>query len=165
MCIVTLHFSRYTEVSISLKDYKEMAWLMERIMHKYAQYEKKPQIYCKDLLLTQPEIHTVTMIGDNPGISVTELAMKRGVTKGAASQMVYKLVDKGLVEKRISPDSDAQRNLYLTEKGMQARNDHRKLHETMGMTFSRLFDEIPEEISAQMIHFLKAFEDELDEFL
>ena len=148
-----------------MKDYKEMAWLMERIMHKYSQYEKKPQIYCKDLLLTQPEIHTVAMIGDNKGISVTELAEKRGVTKGAASQMVYKLVDKGLVEKRVSPDSDAQLNLYLTKKGAQARSEHRKLHETMGMTFSKLIDGIPDETTAQMAHFLKAFEAELDKFL
>ena len=148
-----------------LKDYNEMAWLMERIMHKYSQYEKKPQIYCKDLLLTQPEIHTVAMIGDNKGISVTELAEKRGVTKGAASQMVYKLVDKGLVEKRVSPDSDAQLNLYLTKKGAQARSEHRKLHETMGMTFSKLVEKIPEDISAQMVSFLKDFEEELDRFL
>ncbi len=31
-----------------MKKYKELAWLMERIIHKYIQYEKKPQVYCKE---------------------------------------------------------------------------------------------------------------------
>lgn len=43
-------------------------------------------------MLTQPEIHTVTIIGDQEGISVTGLSKVRGITKGAASQMVYKKV-------------------------------------------------------------------------
>lgn len=75
-----------------MNDYKELAWQIERIIHKYAQFEKKPQEYCKGVVLTQPEIHTVTIIGDQEGISVTGLSKVRGITKGAASQMVYKKV-------------------------------------------------------------------------
>ena len=46
-----------------MEEYREMAWLMERVIHKYTQFEKKPQSYCSGLMLTQPEIHTVTIIG------------------------------------------------------------------------------------------------------
>lgn len=146
-----------------MKDYRELAWLMERTIHKYAQYEKKPQTYCGDLILTQPEIHTVAIIGDQEGISVTQLAAVRGITKGAASQMVYKLVDKGLVDKRFSPHSDAERNLHLTEQGKRAFAEHRKKHEAMELRFAAMLDGIPEETQQYMTDFLKAFEKELDE--
>ena len=119
-----------------MTDPKEMAWQMERIIHKYSQYEKRPQVYCKDIMLTQPEIHTVAIVGDHEGINVTQLAAMRGITKGAASQMVYKLVDKGLVEKRVSPNSDSELNLYLTKLGKKARAEHRKKHETMGNRYA-----------------------------
>ena len=146
-----------------MKDYRELAWLMERTIHKYVQYEKKLQTYCGDLVLTQPEIHTVAIIGDQEGISVTQLAAVRGITKGAASQMIYKLVDKGLVDKRFSPNSDAARNLHLTERGKQAFAEHRKKHEAMELRFSAMLDGIPEETQRYMTEFLKAFEKELNE--
>jgi DNA-binding MarR family transcriptional regulator len=146
-----------------MKDYRELAWQMERIIHKYSQFEKKPQQYCKGLTLTQPEIHTVAIIGDQEGISVTGLAKVRGITKGAASQMVYKLVDKGLVEKRVSPSSDSELNLYLTKLGKKARAEHRKKHETMGIKFAEIMDGIPESMQNELLKILKSFEEELDE--
>ncbi len=145
-----------------MTDPKEMAWQMERIIHKYSQYEKRPQVYCKDIMLTQPEIHTVAIVGDHEGINVTQLAAMRGITKGAASQMVYKLVDKGLIKKQVSAESDAAVSLFLTKKGQQARKEHRKLHETMGTKFAALLSRIPDDVKDTMMDFLKAFEEELD---
>ena len=148
-----------------MKEYSELTWLMERTIHKYSQFEKKPQQYCKNITLTQPEIHTVAIIGDQEGINVTTLAKMRGITKGAASQMIYKLVDKDLVEKRTSPNSDSEINLYLTGKGKQARKEHRARHENMNRKFSAIFDNVPEEMQGKLIDFLKAFEKELDAIL
>ena len=145
-----------------MKDYRELAWLMERTIHKYIQYEKKPQKYCSNLILTQPEIHSVATIGDHEGISVTELANVRGITKGAASQMIYRLEDKGLVEKRISPESDSKLNLYLTKKGKKAREEHRKKHEAMEAKFAALMDGVPANVRKYLFEFLQDFENELD---
>ena len=145
-----------------MTDSKEMAWQMERIIHKYSQFEKRPQVYCKDIMLTQPEIHTVAIVGDHEGINVTRLAAMRGITKGAASQMVYKLVDKGLIKKQVSAESDAAVSLFLTKKGQQARKEHRKLHETMGTKFDVLLSRIPEDVKDIMMDFLKDFEEEID---
>ena len=146
-----------------MKDYSEISWLMERTIHKYSQFEKKPQKYCNSVTLTQPEIHTVAIIGDQEGINVTTLAKMRGITKGAASQMIYKLVDKGLVEKHTSPSSDAEINLYLTDIGKQARKEHRKRHESINKKFSAIMESVPEEMQNSFIEFLKAFEKELDD--
>ena len=146
-----------------MKHYKELAWLMERIIHKYIQYEKKPQVYCKDIILTQPEIHTIAIVGDSEGINITQLAKVRGITKGAVSQMVNKLVDRDLMEKRVSPDSDAAVCLYLTKKGKAARNDHRKMHENMGTMYEAMLDQIPESTLDSMRQFLEAFDRALDD--
>ena len=148
-----------------MNKFVELTWLMERTMHKYIQYEKMPQEYCDGITLTQPEIHTVAIIGDQEGINITNLAQMRGITKGAASQMVYKLVDKGLVEKRVSPNSDSEINLYLSKMGKKARNEHRKKHETIGKTFSKAMDSVPVELQQKMYEFLQKFEAELDELL
>ena len=145
-----------------MKDYKEIGWLMERIIHKYSQFEKKPQTYCKDIVLTQPEIHTIAIIGDYEGINVTNLARMRGITKGGASQMVYKLVDKGLVEKKVSPDSDAALCLYLTAKGKKARSEHRKMHETVGTMYEEILDQIPPKTLDSMVKLLQAFDEAID---
>ncbi len=147
-----------------MKNDKELAWLMERIIHKYIQYEKIPQQYCDGLILTQPEIHTIAIIGDNAGINITGLAKTRGITKGAASQMIYKLRDKGLVEKRTSPDSDAELNLFLTEKGEKAREEHLNRYKTNGEKFASILNSVPEETRLSMVEFFEAFEKELDRF-
>ena len=144
---------------------KDFAWLCERLIHKYTQIEKMPQKYCGDLMLTQSEIHTVVSIGDQAGIGVTQLAKLRGITKGAVSQMVYKLVDKGLVEKHVSPDSDAAVSLFLTEKGEQARAEHRKMHESKNEMFTKLMDSLTEENLIAMTKFFGDFEKELDEMI
>ena len=146
-----------------MKNDKELAWLMERAIHKYTQYEKKPQEYCKGLMLTQPEIHTVAVIGDQEGINVTQLAKVRGVTKGAASQMIYKLVDKELVEKRISPNSDSEINLYLTKLGKKARAEHRKRHEAISNKFADMVKDIPEDMLERIKDLLRSFEEKLDD--
>ncbi|MCR5289329.1 MAG: MarR family transcriptional regulator [Treponema sp.] len=144
---------------------RDFAWLWERIIHKYTQVEKMPQKYCDNLLLTQPEIHTVVSIGDQEGIGVTQLAKIRGITKGAVSQMIYKLVDKGVVEKHVSPDSDAAVSLFLTDKGKQVCLEHRKRHEAQSDMFMRLMSSLSEENLLKMTEFFNSFEKELDEIL
>ncbi len=146
-----------------MTNYKELAWLMERIIHKYIQYEKRPQVYCKNIVLTQPEIHTIAIVGDSEGINITQIAKMRGITKGAVSQMVNKLVDRNLMEKRVSPDSDAAVCLYLTKKGKKTRDEHRKMHESMGTMYEAMLDQIPESTLDSMRQFLEAFDMALDD--
>lgn len=141
---------------------RDFGWLCERIILKYAQIEKLPQKYCGNLVHSQSEIHIIVIIGDQPGIGITQLAKMRGITKGAVSQMIYKLVAKELVIKKVSPDSDAAVNLFLTEKGEQVRTEHRKMHETRSEMFQKLMSSIPEENLLSMTEFLKELEKELN---
>lgn len=148
-----------------MDSYNEFAWLLERVIHKYTQFEKRPQTYLSEFTLAQPEIHTINIIGDQEGINITELACRRAVTKGAVSQMIYKLVDKGLVEKRPSPRSDSEISLYLTTKGKKVCSEHQKQFESMRKGYEKTMNTIPEEARKQIMTFLEGFESKLDELL
>lgn len=113
---------------MNAEEFKEISNLLERVIHKYVQMEKRAWDYGNGIILSQPEIQTVMLIGSNPGISVTAIAKMRGITKGTASQMLYKLVDKGLVEKRVSEHSDAQISVFLTELGQEENRLHDAYH-------------------------------------
>ncbi len=148
-----------------MHDYRELSRLMERTLHKYIQLEKKPHTYDHGIVLTQAEIHTIAAVGDNPGINITELARQRGITKGAASQMIYKLVDKGYIDKRISPNSDTEVYIDLTDTGKIAYRSHMKYHDDNGVTFFRQLQDMPEEYQDYTLELLKEFDRMLDDKL
>jgi DNA-binding MarR family transcriptional regulator len=129
------------------------------------QFEKRARCYDTETPLTQAEIHTIAIVGEKPDINITELAKLRGVTKGAASQMVYKLVKKGFLSKRISPNSDTEVCLTLTENGRTAFQAHQKYHEESGTEFLKILSEMPQEYQDYMVQFLLNFEKFLDEKL
>lgn len=148
-----------------MHDYRELSRLMERTIHKYIQAEKQPHSYGPGIMLSQTEIHTIAIIGDHPEINVTELAKQRGVTKGAASQMVYKLVDKGYVQKSVSPNSDTEVCLVLTEQGKVPYEGHKQYHENSGTEFFKSLSDMPEEVQDYFIKILTEFDKSLDEKL
>lgn len=147
---------------MQIEEFKRLSGLMERVIHKYNQLEKRPWDYGDGLLLTRPEIHTVMLLSQTPGMSVTAVAQKRGITKGAASQMLYKMVDKGLVEKRVSPDSDAQVSLYLTPLGEEAGRLHDAYHKNNAEPMYQYFQSLPEDTLKALIGTLQIFDRALD---
>lgn len=148
-----------------MQDFRSMSELTERIIHKYNQVEKKKLYYGGDVLLTRAEIHTIEAVGKHLGINVTTLAKKLGITKGAASQMIYKLVDKGMVVKTVSPDSDTEVCLNLTTTGTVAFEEHRKYHVEHDHKFFSAVKGIPDEILERIICLMEDFEKELDKSL
>lgn len=78
--------------------------------------------------LFRSEIHTIETIGKNPGINVTRLAEKMGVTKGAVSQMLTRLTKKKLIDKRRMPGSDKEVMIGLSDLGRRAFENHGAFH-------------------------------------
>lgn len=144
-----------------MTDYEELGWKMERLIHKYLQFEKQPHKYNNGLVLTHPEVHTIVLVGDNLNINVTQLAKLRGVTKGAASQMVYKLVDKGLIKKRTSPDSDTEVCLTLTSRGKEVYKEHGDFHIKSSEELFKSLNDMPDE----MTDYVNKLFQELDDWL
>lgn len=125
-----------------MRDYKLLLEQIERVIHEYNQRENQKQNYGVDVPLTQTEIHLIAEIGEQPGIGVKALAEIKGVTAGAASQMIKKLVQKGLVCKRISAESEAKIELTLTEKGQICFTEHEKFHEEASKKWYQLLDKL-----------------------
>ncbi len=99
-----------------------------RIVKKFTQMEKLARNYGSGDILSPAEIHAVDLIGRYPGATVTELAARKRVTKGAVSQVVTKLQSKGLVRKCRSLDSEKSILLILTERGTSAFLGHGRFH-------------------------------------
>lgn len=90
--------------------------LFNRILHLYSVIDKKPKDFGTGDLLYVSEIHAVYLIGSNPEINMTRLAELAGVTRGAVSQMVKRLVSKRYVAK-FKVFNNKEVNLRLTDKG------------------------------------------------
>jgi DNA-binding MarR family transcriptional regulator len=146
-----------------MRDYIEIANTMDRIIHKYIRNEDIKRIYGIESLLTRKEIHTIEYIGEHPGINLKFLAEMQGVTKGAASQMISRLVKKGYIQRKDSPSSGAEISLYLTEKGDAAYAGHQEYHKHIGKIWRKLLENMSEETINEMEEFLGSFEKILDQ--
>ncbi len=144
-----------------MTDIPEIAILLEKVIHEYNQVEMQKHHYGTDILISRTEIHTIVDIGNTPGIGITALANERGITKGAASQMIYKLCAKGLVDKQPSKNSDVEVSLYLTEKGKNAYKGHMNFHKTRGKQFFNLLYSYPPEFIKTWTDFLRQWDKSL----
>lgn len=84
--------------------------------------------FWKDLGLSMPQISTMMRLNYQGPCGVSDVGSHLGVTNAAASQMVEKLVQQGLLERAEDPNDRRARQLTLTprgraliEKGLEAR--------------------------------------------
>ena len=80
-------------------------------------YDSSPRSYGTPDVLYSEECHTLELIGKYEGITITEIARRVGKTKSAISQMVDRLIKKGLLEKQPHPENERGVLLKLTPKG------------------------------------------------
>ena len=131
-------------------------------MNKFCEREKKSRLYGKEGPLFRSEVHTIDMIGRNDGINGISLAAKLGVTRGAVSQMLSKLVAKGMVEKEPIAQGDHEIALHLTPRGKRAFLAHDAYHRKMYNAIADSFSSIPEEQLVKIIAIQKVVEDFFD---
>ncbi len=141
-----------------IRNNQEFADLMEKILNKSIKQLKKKRIYGDGVLLSRVEIHTIVTIGDNLGINLVSLANIKGVTKGAASQMIYKLVNKGLVIKTTSEHSDKEIQLWLTDNGKKCYLEHQKFHENNNINIYEMLDDLSDELYQELKKFLITYD-------
>jgi DNA-binding MarR family transcriptional regulator len=90
--------------------------LFLKILHLYSVIDRKPKDYGTGDLLYIAEIHTIVMVGKNREINMTRLSEIMGVTKGAISQTIRKLVHKNFILKS-NTTNKKEFSLTLSEKG------------------------------------------------
>lgn len=91
---------------------------------------KQPNKFGTDKLLYSSEIHTLEMIGKYPGITVTELADRQGISKSALPKLIHKLIQKNLIYRYQETGNKKNILLELTDKGRVAVQHHFEFHET-----------------------------------
>ncbi len=107
--------------------YEQIADAMETVftfvMESYESYTT-PQDYGNGEKMNMAEIHTLSLIADNPGISVSEAAKMWDRTLSAASQNINKLYKKGLIEKKKEDGNNKRIHLYVTAAGQSLSDRH-----------------------------------------
>lgn len=106
----------------------EIMEMLVRVFNKAASIEREPVDTGDGILLFTSEIHLIDTVGRFPGTSMSALATKLGITKGALSQTAKKLEEKGFLE-RTKPDGNNKTVfLSLTPSGTNAFAWHDAYH-------------------------------------
>jgi len=91
------------------------------------------------------EIHLLSAIDENPGISSQELAQKFYRSKGAISQRIKVLTKYGLITRETSLENHRVGLLYTTETGKIACKNHIAYDMESYVSYSELLKEFSEE--------------------
>jgi len=106
--------------------FRDLGGLIARLLGRWTAFGVLPRTYGAGCRIYPSEISVIEQIGREPGINVTRLAACLGVTKGAVSQTVGKLVRKELLRKAegawgVCPE--------LTARGRIAFRNNEKFYE------------------------------------
>ena len=98
----------------------KLAQQVDRITNRLIFLEKKILLRLGDLKLHPSEIHLMLALVQEPGLGATDLAARLGITKGAVSQTLTRLVKKGVVSKDQDPGQRNRLSLSFTPLGRRA---------------------------------------------
>jgi DNA-binding MarR family transcriptional regulator len=108
---------------ISKKTYLKADLLYEFVI-KYSDMMRETHDYGSGELLNMIEIHLLTYIDQNPGITVSQLARMWNRTKGSISQQVKKLEMNGYIQKVKHDTNGKLILLYATPSGKKLSAEH-----------------------------------------
>lgn len=123
------------------------------LMNFYSKNKHSSEI---DKELTMTEIHMLVDISESENITVTEISKATNRTKGAISQIITKLVQKGYVEKQTDIKDAKISFLTLTDSGKAISEEHKKYDiKQLSKTVNRLLENCSLE---ELEHFYKVLE-------
>ncbi len=102
-----------------------------KFVNLYNKLEKMPFDVGNGELLFPSEMNTLEAIGKSVGNTVTDLCKAFGVTKGAVSQIINKLLSKGYIKKERNETYYKEIYLSLTAKGKKVFDKHEIFHRAM----------------------------------
>ena len=143
------------------KTSKDIEELFIKLANKYHSMEKIPEDYGIGIKLYHSERHLIEQIGDYPEKNITELAKFFGVTKGAISQTVKKLENKGIVTRYKGEKNEKEVFIKLTETGKSVYKKHK---EHSQKTIMPLYEEL-KKYSDDKVYFLVEMFQWIDRFL
>jgi DNA-binding MarR family transcriptional regulator len=112
-----------------------MSYLLDKanMVYKFAMlyndYMSEKRDYGTGLHINMVEVHTLTSIEENPGITITRLAEICRRTKGAVSQTATKLEEKKLIVRKKRKGNARNVFLYVTKEGLELSLAHKRYDE------------------------------------
>jgi DNA-binding MarR family transcriptional regulator len=116
---------------------------------------KKPMRFGTPYQFYHSERHMLDIVGDDPGLNVTEFAKAAGVTKGAISQVVSKLEKKGALVRIKRGDNNKEIRLKLTPLGEQIYAHHQRINEA---SIHHIWEELKKHPDHQIEFLLEMFQ-------
>ena len=113
------------EIDALYAQFSKRADLLYTFVTKYSNYIYEPRDYGSGEKMGMLMIHTLTHIVDQPGITVGELAAYWNRTKGAISQNIKALENKGLIYRVVDREDARIVHLYATEEGSRLALAHK----------------------------------------
>ena len=102
--------------------------LTQHLVEFYERFSSWEQGVVKETEITLPQMHTLEILGSSGQMRMKELADKLGITTGALTVLVDRLVRCGLVAR--VPNEQDRRSIMvsLTVEGEQLFQEHHQLH-------------------------------------
>ncbi|MCK9579867.1 MAG: MarR family transcriptional regulator [Methanoregula sp.] len=110
---------------------------LTRLFNKAATIEREPVDTGDGILLHTSEIHLIDVAGRFPNESMSVLASRLGITKGAVSQTAKKLEEKGYLERINLEGNNKTILIRLTDSGTRAFGWHRAYHAVVNDRIAR----------------------------
>ncbi len=137
----------------------ELLTKVYRLINLYNAKAKKPHTYTGGLVLYPAQSHMIEIIGDNQAITVTRIAEEYMITKGAVSQILKFLDEKGLIVRKPSQKGGRTTELYLSQEGKRILAEHREMHRPMTQQVAALTSQL----SPDTIAILEQMADTIEE--
>ena len=115
---------------------------LHNLVNKHKSLDRLPRDFGLNVSLIGSEIHTIAVIGDSSLANVTEVSLKLGISKAAASQAIRKLHKDGYIRKLKDDKNKREILLSLTQKGNLAYQGHKNV---WGKNCSRFLSDLTQE--------------------
>ena len=113
----------------------EKADLVYKFVSLYSNFMSEKHDYGTGQLINMVEVHTLTAIDENPGITVSQLAEMWHRTNSALSQTATKLEKKGYIIRVKDPDNARNVRLFVTPSGKELSDAH-KAYDMVDVTYT-----------------------------
>lgn len=99
-----------------------------QLIESAANGKKRLLDFGEDMIFYRGEIHIIKLVGDYPGMYISEIAQRLHVTRAVVSKTMKKLEERGLIKKVGTAEDKKKLVVYLTEKGQVAHAAHQEFH-------------------------------------
>ena len=139
--------------------------LLEQLVNKVVYLRSFPHDYGTGETITSAEIHTIVTIGHNRGINITGLARLLVITKGAVSQTVKKLEERGYVSKFKAPDNEKEVLLKLTSRGKTAMEGYETFRQGFDSSLEAMVGRLSDEEFAFLAQHFQIMVQQADRYI